>query len=60
LITLIQRINDNIIFIEGSVHDCNSYIIDDIIIDTGTGINDHLLSALKKVDIGKEKQVKFK
>jgi len=48
---LIQRINDSIIFIEGSVHDCNSYIIDDIIIDTGTGINDHLLSALKKVDI---------
>jgi glyoxylase-like metal-dependent hydrolase (beta-lactamase superfamily II) len=48
---LIQRINDNIIFVEGSLYDSNSYILDDTIIDTGTGTNNQLLTALKKVDI---------
>lgn len=48
---MIERIK-NIIFIEGSFYDSNSYIIDDIIIDTGTGINkDNLLSALKELNI---------
>jgi len=48
---LIERIKD-IIFIEGSFYDSNSYIIDDVIIDTGTGINkDNLLGALNALNI---------
>jgi len=51
LIILIERIKD-IIFIEGSFYDSNSYIIDDVIIDTGTGINkDNLLGALNALNI---------
>lgn len=48
---MIERIKD-IIFIEGSFYDSNSYIIDDVIIDTGTGINkDNLLGALNALNI---------
>jgi len=48
---LIEKIKD-IIFIEGSFYDSNSYIIDDVIIDTGTGMNkNHLLSALNSLNI---------
>ncbi|BAW31972.1 putative metallo-beta-lactamase [Methanothermobacter sp. MT-2] len=48
---MIERIKD-IIFIEGSFYDSNSYIIGDVIIDTGTGINkDNLLGALNALNI---------
>lgn len=48
---MIEKIKD-IIFIEGSFYDSNSYIIDDVIIDTGTGMNkNHLLSALNSLNI---------
>lgn len=49
-----EKIN-NIICIEGLNNDSNSYVFDDIIVDTGTGRNkDYLINSLKNfnIDVG--------
>ncbi|KZX10233.1 MBL fold metallo-hydrolase [Methanobrevibacter filiformis] len=46
-----EKITDNIWFIQGLNFDSNSYLLDNIIIDTGTGMNqDYLYSELKTIN----------
>ncbi|MDR1819664.1 MAG: MBL fold metallo-hydrolase [Methanobrevibacter sp.] len=49
-----EKIN-NVICIEGLDMDSNSYLIDNILVDTGTGLNmNYLDSKLKELSMGKE------
>ncbi len=47
--------SNNILFIPGYNMDCNCYLIDDMLVDTGTGFNeDYLISQIEKHGVKKE------
>ena len=47
--------SNNIVFIPGYHIDCNYYLIDDMLVDTGTGTNeDYLISQIEKQGIKRE------
>ncbi|WP_296798076.1 MBL fold metallo-hydrolase [uncultured Methanobrevibacter sp.] len=47
--------SNNILFIPGYSMDCNCYLIDDMLVDTGTGFNgEYLISQIEKYGVKKE------
>ena len=47
--------SNNILFIPGYSMDCNCYLIDDMLVDTGTGFNgEYLISQIEKHGVKKE------
>jgi hydroxyacylglutathione hydrolase len=48
----LEKINDNIVIIEGIGYDSNIYIFEDVIVDTGTGDNiQYIKDSMKKAEI---------